>query len=79
MVRVSEAVKACALCHNVTPVSPDSTEVTINQALDDGDSEEENEMSSSETALEGQQDVVYQASSPDEVRASESVVLAVLV
>jgi phospholipid-translocating ATPase len=69
MVRVSEAVKACALCHNVTPVSQDSTEVTISSdILDDNDSDEdtENEIPRN-TANEGQQEVVYQASSPDEV------------
>ena len=55
--RVSEAVKAIALCHNVTPVY---------DAVDASDSEQ----SDTEADQQSQQRVTYQASSPDEVRPS---------
>lgn len=48
--RIHEAVKAIALCHNVTPVYEDTEE-----------GEE------TEADQQGQQEVSYQASSPDEV------------
>lgn len=52
--RVMEAVKAVALCHNVTPVY-ESTE---------GESQE------TEADMQSHQQVIYQASSPDEVLSS---------
>ena len=52
--RVHEAVKAIALCHNVTPV------------YEEGEGEEECE--ETEADQQNQQSVSYQASSPDEVR-----------
>ena len=61
MIHVGEAVKACALCHNVTPISDNDTQ---NGAVCGSNSEAE---SSRRTSVE-QQGVTYQASSPDEVR-----------
>ncbi|XP_064598851.1 probable phospholipid-transporting ATPase IIB [Liolophura sinensis] len=63
--RVMEAVKAVALCHNVTPVY-ESTE---------GESQE------TEADMQSHQQVIYQASSPDEValvKWTESVGLALV-
>lgn len=51
--RVFEAVRAIALCHNVTPVFEDQS--NGNSSYD------------TEADQQGQQKVVYQASSPDEV------------
>ena len=50
--RVGEAVKALALCHNVTPVYEEG----VNPALEEGDE------------IQSNHNVNYQASSPDEVR-----------
>jgi len=57
--RVCNAVKAIAVCHNVTPVY-------------EGDSgtSETSEHSDTEVDQQSQQRVSYQASSPDEVRIS---------
>ena len=52
--RIHEAVKAIALCHNVTPVYEDA---------EDGE-----ESLEAEADQQGAQDMSYQASSPDEVR-----------
>ena len=52
--RIFEAVKAIALCHNVTPV----------YEVEDEDIEENGDI---EADQQSQQQVVYQASSPDEV------------
>ena len=64
--RVHEAVKALALCHNVTPVSEDingdqATRLRIDSVTSDESDAE---------VREGREDkiVTYQASSPDEVR-----------
>ena len=64
--RVHEAVKALALCHNVTPVSEDingdqPTRLRIDSVTSDESDAE---------VREGREDkvVTYQASSPDEVR-----------
>lgn len=57
--RVSEAVKALALCHNVTPVY---------ENVEGSDTEQ----SDTEADQQSQQHVVYQASSPDEVFHSPS-------
>ena len=54
--RVHEAVKAIALCHNVTPV------------LEDDDAAPGGESYEIEADQEVNDHVVYQASSPDEVR-----------
>lgn len=51
--RVYEAVRAIALCHNVTPVYEDDEEVDSDYT---------------EADRQSRQTVVYQASSPDEVR-----------
>ena len=53
--RVHEAIKAIALCHNVTPVFEQS---------------DANESSEIEADQQNEQQVTYQASSPDEVRYS---------
>lgn len=50
--RVGEAVKAIALCHNVTPVYEDGA----NPALDEAEAD-----------IQAMQNVTYQAASPDEV------------
>lgn len=66
--RVSEAVKALALCHNVTPVY---------ENVEGSDTEQ----SDTEADQQSQQHVVYQASSPDEVALvswTESVGLTLL-
>ena len=52
MTRVGEAVKALALCHNVTPVYEEG----VNPALEQGDE------------IQTSHSVNYQAASPDEVR-----------
>ncbi|CAH0381213.1 unnamed protein product [Bemisia tabaci] len=73
--RVYEAVKAIALCHNVTPVCETKTE------LESGELIEVNSKSNDEQWSERPSNVVYQASSPDEValvRWSEEVGLAVV-
>lgn len=56
--RVSEAVKALALCHNVTPVY---------ETVEGGSDAEQ---SDTEADQQINQKVVYQASSPDEVSRS---------
>ena len=58
--RIHEAVKAVALCHNVTPVYED-------READEGDD------TLSEADQQCQQEVTYQASSPDEVSAEYKV------
>lgn len=62
--RVHEAVKALALCHNVTPVSDDTSDEATRLRIDSVTSDE-----SDADGIEGAQDsfVKYQASSPDEV------------
>lgn len=60
--RVHEAVKALALCHNVTPVTDDTENQSTRIRIDSATSEE-----SDAGGLEGGQTVNYQASSPDEV------------
>ena len=61
LTRIGEAVKALALCHNVTPVFEEEDEDTNGDVDDDG------------AAAEGQRrrkkdaPVTYQAASPDEV------------
>ena len=69
--RVHEAVKALALCHNVTPVSEDingdqATRLRIDSVTSDESDAE---------VREGREDkiVTYQASSPDEVRRTGNV------
>ena len=69
--RVHEAVKALALCHNVTPVSEDingdqATRIRIDSVTSDESDAE---------VREGREDkiVTYQASSPDEVRRRGNV------
>jgi phospholipid-translocating ATPase len=54
--RVCDAVKAIALCHNVTPVYE-----AVAESL------EGSEQSDTEADQQSQQRVSYQASSPDEV------------
>ncbi|XP_046386255.1 probable phospholipid-transporting ATPase IIB isoform X3 [Ischnura elegans] len=58
--RVQEAVKAVALCHNVTPVYEGHS-----GSMGDGESTEESH--ETEADQHSRQNVVYQASSPDEV------------
>ena len=60
--RVHEAVKALALCHNVTPVTDDTENQSTRIRIDSATSEE-----SDAGGLEGGETVNYQASSPDEV------------
>lgn len=55
--RVYEAVKAIALCHNVTPMYDD-----------EAPSEEFYEIEADQQQIHGSGKVTYQASSPDEVR-----------
>lgn len=66
--RVHEAVKAIALCHNVTPVYDEVGDTEYDETLSEAD--------------QGcQQQVTYQASSPDEVALvtwTESVGLALV-
>jgi len=52
--RVCDAVKAIAVCHNVTPVY-------------ESDTSESSEHSDTEVDQQSQQHISYQASSPDEV------------
>jgi len=54
--RVCDAVKAIAVCHNVTPVFEAGS-----------DTSESSEQSDTEVDQQSQQRVSYQASSPDEV------------
>ncbi|XP_076041480.1 putative phospholipid-transporting ATPase IIA isoform X2 [Oratosquilla oratoria] len=64
--KVGEAVRALALCHNVTPVYEDGEEPT---------------MENTEAEIQAEQSVTYQASSPDEValvKWTESVGLALV-
>lgn len=60
--RVHEAVKALALCHNVTPVTDDTENQPTRIRIDSATSEE-----SDAGGLEEGETVNYQASSPDEV------------
>lgn len=60
--RVHEAVKALALCHNVTPVTDDTENQSTRLRVDSVTSEE-----SDGDGLEAGKMVNYQASSPDEV------------
>lgn len=62
--RVCDAVKAIAVCHNVTPVYEGSS-----------DTSESSEQSDTEVDQQSQQRVSYQASSPDEVNNSFIVLL----
>jgi len=55
--RVCDAVKAIAVCHNVTPVYEAGS-----------DASESSEQSDTEVDQQSQQRVSYQASSPDEVK-----------
>ncbi|KAK2560742.1 putative phospholipid-transporting ATPase IIB [Acropora cervicornis] len=74
--RVHEAVKALALCHNVTPVTDDTENQSTRIRIDSATSEE-----SDAGGLEGEETVNYQASSPDEVALvtwTESVGLALV-
>ncbi|XP_015780341.1 PREDICTED: probable phospholipid-transporting ATPase IIB, partial [Acropora digitifera] len=74
--RVHEAVKALALCHNVTPVTDDTENQSTRIRIDSATSEE-----SDAGGLEGGETVNYQASSPDEVALvtwTESVGLALV-
>jgi len=57
--RVCDAVKAIAVCHNVTPVYEGGSDVS-----------ESSEQSDTEVDQQTQQKVSYQASSPDEVDSS---------
>ena len=58
--RVHEAVKALALCHNVTPVFNESKDFPAGTVTENGHIElQEN--------YEAGEEIVYQASSPDEV------------
>ena len=61
--RVCDAVKAIAVCHNVTPVYDAGS-----------DSSESSEQSDTEVDQQSQQRVSYQASSPDEVNSHFTVV-----
>jgi len=63
--RVCDAVKAIAVCHNVTPVY---------EAGAGSDSSDSSEQSDTEVDQQSQQRVSYQASSPDEVYVNDSVV-----
>jgi len=56
--RVCDAVKAIAVCHNVTPVYEGSST----------DTSDTSEQSDTEVDQQSQQRVSYQASSPDEVK-----------
>ena len=58
MTRVYEAVKALALCHNVTPVVDENTPRSATPEVN-------GHIELKETG--GTSDIVYQASSPDEV------------
>ena len=60
--RVCDAVKAIAVCHNVTPVYEG-----------DSDASESSEQSDTEVDQQSQQRVSYQASSPDEVKNNLTV------
>lgn len=74
--RVHEAVKALALCHNVTPVTDDTENQPTRIRIDSATSEE-----SDAGGLEEGETVNYQASSPDEVALvtwTESVGLALV-
>jgi len=62
--RVCDAVKAIAVCHNVTPVYEGGS-----------DASESSEHSDTEVDQQTQQKVSYQASSPDEVDNSFTVSL----
>lgn len=61
--RVCDAVKAIALCHNVTPV------------YEAAETSESSEQSDTEADQQSQQRVTYQASSPDEVPICEIYLL----
>ncbi|XP_054711579.1 probable phospholipid-transporting ATPase IIA isoform X2 [Uloborus diversus] len=70
--RVQEAVRALALCHNVTPVYDDPVVRETSESEGDFDTEADQQ---------GKQSFVYQASSPDEVALvswTESVGLALI-
>jgi len=60
--RVCDAVKAIAVCHNVTPVYEAGS-----------DTSETTEQSDTEADQQTQQRVSYQASSPDEVNSNFTV------
>ena len=66
MTRVYEAVKALALCHNVTPVLDECENGDVKET-------EGGHIELKETG--GQYGIVYQASSPDEVRTLENTLL----
>ena len=63
--RVHEAVKALALCHNVTPVTEEFDPCDENRKRVDS-------VTSDDSDVDGREDstVTYQASSPDEVQSS---------
>lgn len=69
--RVHEAVKALALCHNVTPVRKkddiSTDEPADDNSMDDTDLDAVNEMESGSRVDENEEDITYQAASPDEV------------
>ena len=58
--RITEAVKALALCHNVTPVFESGN-------VDEEATEADQQSSLNHPGHQGPQSVTYQASSPDEV------------
>lgn len=58
--RVWEAVKALALCHNVTPVYDNKSEVEV-------ESKRGSPTKRIEIESEKEEEVTYQASSPDEI------------
>lgn len=69
--RMAEAIKALALCHNVTPVAPN----------DDQQNDKQNDAPEADRNNLISQEVTYQASSPDEVALvqwSESVGLTLI-
>jgi len=63
--RVCDAVKAIAVCHNVTPVYEGGS-----------DASESSEQSDTEVDQQSQQRVSYQASSPDEVNSYVTMLLS---
>ncbi|XP_049763224.1 probable phospholipid-transporting ATPase IIA isoform X1 [Schistocerca cancellata] len=79
--RVQEAVKAVALCHNVTPVWEEEPEAVAGSSLESPVSVESQTEADQHYWQKNQQSCVYQASSPDEValvRWTEQVGLALV-
>ena len=70
--RVHEAVKALALCHNVTPVTEEGdNKNNATRKPRESVTSDESDMESCPT--EAEKTVTYQASSPDEVKGWSSV------